>query len=413
MKGKISIIGLGYVGLPLAVSLSKFYHVYGFDISINRVEELKNGIDRNQEILKKDIVNENLKFFHVKDIEKYSADVFIVTVPTPVYSNFKPNLTSLYQACKSVGKVLKKNNLVIIESTVAPGTTEGFCLNILSKFSNISRQKIKICFSPERANPGDNINVLKNVTKVISGNCEEAISTACKLYKKIVKKIHISKSIKEAEFSKIIENAQRDVNISFMNEVMKISEVYKLNYKDVLDTCKTKWNFINFRPGLVGGHCIPVDPYYLIDDLKKKKFKSYIISNSRRFNENFTKYIANRILKLLKNKKKNILFLGINFKENVLDFRNSKYLELINFLKKKHSVALYNFDYKNKVKNVNLVELNDVQKFDVYIIGPINSQINNILKKIKHSVRNKRIIISLFDNKLKIKNNKNLKLINF
>jgi UDP-N-acetyl-D-galactosamine dehydrogenase len=412
MKSRISIIGLGYVGLPLAVSLAKFYNVYGFDISSSRIEELKNGIDKNKEILKKNIINKDLNFFHIKNIENYSADVFIVTVPTPVYSNLKPNLTFLYEACRSIGKVLKRNNLVIIESTVAPGTTENFCTNILSRFSNIPIKKIKICFSPERANPGDKNNTLKNVTKVISGNSKEAVSGAFKIYKKIVKKIHISKSIKEAELSKIIENSQRDLNISFMNEVMKISEVYKLNYKDVLDTCKTKWNFINFRPGLVGGHCIPVDPYYLMDDLKKKKFKSYIISNSRRFNENFTKYIANRILKLLKNKKKNILFLGINFKENVLDFRNSKYLELINFLKKKHSVALYNFDYKNKVKNINLVELNDVQKFDVYIIGPINSQINNILKKIKHSSINKKIIISLFDNKLKIKNNKNLNLIN-
>jgi UDP-N-acetyl-D-galactosamine dehydrogenase len=282
----------------------------------------------------------------------------------------------------------------------------------LSKFSNIPRHKIKICFSPERANPGDKNNILKNVTKVISGNSKKAISVAFRIYKKIVKKIHISKSIQEAELSKIIENAQRDLNISFMNEVMKISEVYKLDYKGVLATCKTKWNFINFNPGLVGGHCIPVDPYYLIDDLKKRRFKSYIISNSRRFNENFTKYIAKKIFNFLQNKRRNILFLGINFKENVLDFRNSKYLELINILKKKHSVSLYNLGYKNKIKNINLVDLKDIKKFDVYIVGPINSQVNNILKKITYSLRSKKIIISLFNDNLVLKKNKNLNFIN-
>jgi UDP-N-acetyl-D-galactosamine dehydrogenase len=412
MKNKISIIGLGYVGLPLAVSLSKFYNVYGFDISNKRIEELKNGIDKNKEILKKDIANKNLKIFHIRDIEYYSADIFIVTVPTPVYANLKPNLTFLYKACESIGKVLKKNNIVIIESTVAPGTTEGFCINILSKFSNIPTSKIKICFSPERANPGDKINILKNVTKVISGNSKEAILAAYKVYQKIVKKIHISKSIKEAELSKIIENAQRDLNISFMNEVMKISEVYGLNYNDVVNTCKTKWNFVDFKPGLVGGHCVPVDPYYLINDLKIRKFKSYIISNSRRFNENFTKYIANRIFKLLKNRKKKILFLGINFKDNVLDLRNSKYLELIKILNKKYNVSLYNFDYTNKVKNIKLVELNDINKFDVYIVGTKNPQVNNLLKKIRFSPQRKKILITLFNNKFTFKKNKNLSLIN-
>jgi UDP-N-acetyl-D-galactosamine dehydrogenase len=412
MKNKISILGLGYVGLPLAVSLSKFYNVYGFDISSSRIEELKNGIDKNKEILKKDVINKNLNFFHIENIENYSADAFIVTVPTPVYSNLKPNLTFLYEACRSIGKVLKKDNLVIIESTVAPGTTENFCINILSRFSNIPSKKIKICFSPERANPGDKNNILKNVTKVISGNSKQAVLGAFTIYKKIVKKIHISKSIQEAELSKIIENAQRDVNISFMNEVMKISEVYGLNYNDVLDTCKTKWNFVDFKPGLVGGHCVPVDPYYLIDDLKKKKFKSHIISNSRIFNENFTKYIANRIFKLLKNRKMKILFLGINFKNNILDLRNSKYLELINILKKKLNVSLYNFNYINKIKNINLVELNDINKFEVYIIGTKNAQVNNILKKINFFSNKKKIIISLFNTKLSFNKIKNLNLIN-
>jgi UDP-N-acetyl-D-galactosamine dehydrogenase len=197
-----------------------------------------------------------------------------------------------------------------------------------------------------------------------------------------------------------------------MNEVMKISEVYGLNYNDVLDTCKTKWNFVDFKPGLVGGHCVPVDPYYLIEDLKKKNFKSHIISNSRSFNENFTKYIANRIFKLLKNRKMKILFLGINFKNNVLDLRNSKYLELINILKKKLNVSLYNFNYINKIKNINLVELNDINKFEVYIVGTKNAQVNNILKKINFFSNKKKIIITLFNTKLSFNKIKNLNLIN-
>jgi UDP-N-acetyl-D-galactosamine dehydrogenase len=276
-------------------------------------------------------------------------------VPTPVYANFKPNLTYLYNACKAISKILKKDNLVIIESTVAPGTTENFCINTLSKFSKISGHKINICFSPERANPGDNKNILSNVTKVISRNSKKSIKRAIAIYKKVVKKIHVSTSIMEAELSKIIENAQRDLNISFMNELMKISEIYGLDYNDVLQTCKTKWNFIDFRPGLVGGHCVPVDPYYLIEDLRLRKFKLSIISNSRRFNENFTKYIAYRISKILKNKKQKILFLGINFKDKVLDVRNSKYLELLKILKKKYKykISLFNFNYENKIKNIN------------------------------------------------------------
>jgi UDP-N-acetyl-D-galactosamine dehydrogenase len=411
MKDKISIIGLGYVGLPLAVSLSNFYHVYGFEVSKNRIEELKKGIDKNKEISKKKILNKNLEFINIKDIENYVSDIFIVTVPTPVYTNFKPDLTYLYNACTAISKILKKDNLVIIESTVAPGTTENFCLNILSKFSKIPRHKVNICFSPERANPGDNKNILSNVTKVISGNSKISIKRAEVIYKKVVKKIHVSKSIMEAELSKIIENAQRDLNISFMNELMKISEVYGLDYKDVIQTCKTKWNFIDFKPGLVGGHCVPVDPYYLIEDLRLRKFKSSIIANSRRFNENFTQYIADRISRILKNKKQKILFLGINFKDKVLDIRNSKYLELLKILKKKYKVSLFNFNYQNKIKNINLVELKDINKFNVYIIGAQNLRINALLRKIVSITKTKKTLISLFNNDLKLKGN-NLNLIN-
>ena len=410
MKDRIAIIGLGYVGLPLAVSLSSFYNVYGFEVSSNRIEELKKGIDKNKEILKKKILNKNLEFLNIKDIKNYYADIFIVTVPTPVYANFKPDLTYLYDACKAISEILKRDNLVIIESTVAPGTTENFCLSILSKFSKIPRKKINICFSPERANPGDNKNTLNKVTKVISGNSKKSIERADQMYKKIVKKTHISKTIKGAELSKILENAQRDLNISFMNEVMKISEVYGLDYKDVLQTCKTKWNFIDFMPGLVGGHCIPVDPYYLIEDLKLRKFKSTIIANSRRFNENFTNYISDRISKILKNKKKKILFLGVNFKDKVLDIRNSKYLDLIRILNKKYNVSLFNFNYKDRIKNINLAELKDINKFDVYIVGALNFEVNTLLKKIVKTIKTKKILVSLFNNDLKFKNN-NLTLI--
>lgn len=399
MKDKISIIGLGYVGLPLAVSLSDFYHVYGFEVSTNRIEELKKGIDKNKEISKKKILNKNLKFINIKDIENYVSDIFIVTVPTPVYANFKPNLTYLYNACKAISKILKKDNLIIIESTVAPGTTEKFCVNILSKFSKIPSHKINICFSPERANPGDNKNILSNVTKVISGNSKKSIKRAIAIYKKVVKKIHVSKSIMEAELSKIIENAQRDLNISFMNELMRISEVYGLDYNDVLQTCKTKWNFIDFKPGLVGGHCVSVDPYYLIEDLKKKKFKTTIISRTRNYNEKFVVYIAKKIIEIInKQKIKKILFYGISFKDNVLDLRNSKYLEIINIISKKYKITAYLEKNQKLFKKFDSTYLLDINKYNIFIIGSKNNQTKKIIKKIINKRSNpKKIVISLFD----------------
>jgi UDP-N-acetyl-D-galactosamine dehydrogenase len=399
MKDKISIIGLGYVGLPLAVSLSDFYHVYGFEVSTNRIEELKKGIDKNKEISKKKILNKNLKFINIKDIENYVSDIFIVTVPTPVYANFKPNLTYLYNACKAISKILKKDNLIIIESTVAPGTTEKFCVNTLSKFSKIPSHKINICFSPERANPGDNKNILSNVTKVISGNSKKSIKRAIAIYKKVVKKIHVSKSIMEAELSKIIENAQRDLNISFMNELMRISEVYGLDYNDVLQTCKTKWNFIDFKPGLVGGHCVSVDPYYLIEDLKKKKFKTTIISRTRNYNEKFVVYIAKKIIEIInKQKIKKILFYGISFKDNVLDLRNSKYLEIINIISKKYKITAYLEKNQKLFKKFDSTYLLDINKYNIFIIGSKNNQTKKIIKKIINKRSNpKKIVISLFD----------------
>ena len=396
MKNKICIIGLGYVGLPLATSLANYHQVIGVDISKKRVEDLKRGYDQNKEISKKKILNKNLKFYENKDLKDNKFDIFIITVPTPVNQIKKPNLSSLIDACKLISKFFKKRNLLIVESTVSPGTTENICKKIISNYSKIKNKDIQICFSPERINPGDKKNTLNKINKVISGNSRVAIKKAYTIYKKIVKKVYIADNIKSAEISKIFENAQRDVNISLMNELLKICELYNIDYNEVLRICSTKWNFSYFKPGLVGGHCVPVDPYYLLEDLKKKKFKSHIIKNSRDYNEKFVKFIAEKITaftRKIKNKK--ILFCGISFKNNVLDTRNSKYFELYNILKKKNNITLYE-------KNIN-----NLQSYNIYIFGSYNLKTNNLINKIK-KMKNKKIVISLF-NDLNLKNINNLK----
>ncbi len=395
MKNKICIIGLGYVGLPLATSLANNNHVVGVDISKKRIENLKKGYDQNQEISKKSILNKNLKFYENEDLKNNNFDIFIITVPTPVNKIKKPDLSALINACKFVSKFFKKKNLLIIESTVSPGTTENICKKIISNYSKIKNNDIQICFSPERINPGDKKNTLNKINKVISGNSKAAIKKAYTIYKKIVKKVFIADNIKSAEISKIFENAQRDVNISLMNELLKICELYNIDYNEVLRICSTKWNFSYFKPGLVGGHCVPVDPYYLLEDLKKKKFKSQIIKNSRDYNEKFVKFIAEKIIVLTKKiKNKKILFCGINFKNNVLDTRNSKYFDLYKILKMKNKITLYQ-------KNIT-----NLQNYNIYIFGSYNLKTNYLINKIRKG-KNKKIVISLF-NDLKLKNTNNL-----
>ena len=407
MKNKIAIIGLGYVGLPLAISLSKHFMVTGIDHSKNRIDDLENNFDINKEVNSYQIKKSKIKFVYSSKIKKFSADIFIVTVPTPVNHLNKPNIKNLISACKFIGKYIKKKNLVIIESTVAPETTEKICLGIISKISGISKDKINICFSPERINPGDRYMKIKDITKIVSGNKIPSKKRALRIYKKINKKVVTAENIKSAELAKIIENAQRDINISFMNEIYKICDVYKLDYRHVLELCSTKWNFINFKPGLVGGHCVPVDPYYLIEDLKKKNYSSKLLKISRNNNEQFVKYITKKLYYMIKKfKKRKILYCGVNFKHNVSDKRNSKYNSIYLNLKKKYKCDLF-LENKNTPKNINKYLID----YNIFIIGTRNSNIEKLQKKILSVKKSEIIIINILGKKINSQN-KNIKIIN-
>ena len=344
-KSKICIIGLGYVGLPLAVEFSKKYKTHGFDTSENRIQDLLSGVDSTGEISKKElkeILNKETLKLTSKKNQIPNCDFYIITVPTPINEFNQPDMSLLFAASKFVGSLLKKNNIVIFESTVYPGATEEECVPILEKESNLKLNKDFFCgYSPERINPGDKLHTLTKIKKVVSGSSEEATDKINKLYSSIIKAgTHIAPSIKVAEAAKVIENTQRDINIAFVNELSLIFDHLEINTKDVLDAAKTKWNFLEFTPGLVGGHCIGVDPYYLTYKAQTSGYEPEIILAGRRLNDNMSFHVANKVINLI-NKKKNdikearVLVLGVTFKENCPDIRNSKVFDLVSVLKKK------------------------------------------------------------------------------
>lgn len=339
---KIGVIGLGYVGLPLAVEFGKIYNVIGFDINPTRISDLVIGVDKTNETSKSDLLNSRLLKFSstIKDIE--NCNVYIITVPTPI-NNFKsPDLRPLLNASKMIGKVLKKGDIVIYESTVYPGCTEEDCVPVLEKESSLVFNRDFYCgYSPERINPGDKINTLTKIKKVTSGSNPEIAEIVDQLYKSIILAgTYKAPSIKVAEASKAIENAQRDVNISFVNELALIFDRIGIDTHDVLEAASTKWNFLKYKPGLVGGHCIGVDPYYLAHKAESLGYNPQVILSGRRVNDNMGVFIANKFTKILINKGHSIkgnkiLILGVTFKENCPDIRNSKvidiYKELIEF----------------------------------------------------------------------------------
>ena len=398
-NNNVAIIGLGYVGLPLAINLSKYYNVHGFDVSEKRLNDLKNNVDTNYEISKSELKKSKINFYNISINKSFNIETFIITVPTPVDKKNKPNIKSLLNACKFVSQNIKEKHLIIIESTVAPGTTENQCLNLISKISKIPKKNINICFSPERINPGDKKNQLKDIKKIVSGNSLSSLNNAVKIYKKITKKVVLANSIKSAEFAKIVENSQRDINISFMNEIYKICDIYNLNYKHVLELCRTKWNFVNFKPGLVGGHCVPVDPYYLIDDLLKKGYKPKLLSCARSINEDFVNFVSKKIFKILKlEKKKRILFCGVNFKDNVADKRNSKFFLLYKKISKKYNSTVCLDEEKDFAKIQDYIDLKYLNKFDIFVFGSQSKFTKKIIKLIKNKVKTKKLIINIFGN---------------
>ena len=338
-KKKIAIIGLGYVGLPLILEFSRKFDVIGFDSNKKRIDELSSGVDSTKEINKKYLKNlKKICFSNKPEILK-GKEIYIITVPTPIDKNKQPNLKFLRSASKTVAKYLKKNDIVIYESTVYPGCTEEICVPILEKFSGLSFNKDFFCgYSPERVNPGDKKRGLSQIIKVTSGSNEKTADIVDKLYKSIITAgTFKAKSIVVAEAAKVIENTQRDLNIALMNELALIFREMDINTRDVLKAANTKWNFLDFKPGLVGGHYIGVDPYYLTYQAKKKGFNPNVILSGRRINDEMGRNIASIIsseMKLRKIKIKNsqILVMGFTFKENCPDIRNTKVLDLINGL---------------------------------------------------------------------------------
>ena len=347
-QSKISIIGMGYVGLPLAEKLSKYYNVIGFDNNVNRINSLKNNLDYNSQITYSKLNKKKIIFtFNEKDL--LDSNIFIITVPTPIYKNKNPDLSYLLNATKIVANYLKKNSIVVYESTVFPGCTRNYCIPILSKVSGMRFNKDFFCgYSPERINVGDKINTIENIIKIVSGSTPKVSEILKNMYQKVLsnkKNIYLTKSIEIAEAAKVIENIQRDLNIALINELAVIFNKMKLNINDILDAASTKWNFVKYKPGLVGGHCIGVDPYYLTHACKKFRYKPKLILSGRRLNENVSKFLKDEMLKKLninfKIKKFKILVLGCTFKENCNDIRNSKVVDLVKYFENKHFVDVF------------------------------------------------------------------------
>jgi UDP-N-acetyl-D-glucosamine/UDP-N-acetyl-D-galactosamine dehydrogenase len=333
---RIGIVGLGYVGLPLAVEFGKMIDVVGFDINTERIEELRRGIDRTREVDPEELkASTRLRFSSSKeDLKK--VNYFIVTVPTPVDESKKPDLRPLISASRAVGSVLKKGDVVIYESTVYPGCTEEVCVPELEEISGLRFNEDFYCgYSPERINPGDKLHRVTTIKKVTSGSTPEVAEKVDNLYKLIIKAgTHKASSIKVAEAAKVIENSQRDINIAFVNELALIFDRIGIDTHEVLEAAGTKWNFLPFRPGLVGGHCIGVDPYYLTHKAESLGYHSQVILAGRKINDNMGIYIANCVIKLMAKEdiainKASVLVLGITFKEDCPDIRNSRVVDVI------------------------------------------------------------------------------------
>jgi UDP-N-acetyl-D-galactosamine dehydrogenase len=386
----IGIIGLGYVGLPLARYLSNHFKVVGFDTNTQRVVELQAGKDRNNELTEVELIHMSQNIHYTTDVHDLKlCSVFIVTVPTPVNENNLPNLNHLKSACEIVGTVLKKNDLVIFESTVYPGCTEEYCLPILVNRSGLHSSEFSIGYSPERINPGDKLHTIKTIKKLISGSNQEASERARKIYEKIFTAgVVETSSIKVAEMAKVIENVQRDLNIAMANEIAIICDLMDIDTHEVINSASTKWNYIRFIPGLVGGHCIGVDPYYLAYKSENLGYRPEIVLSARKMNNEMSNFV---IKKLERHMQKlglsyvnlNILILGFAFKENVSDIRNTKVYDLaLGLMQQSHNVEIYDpvVDVENATQSYPsmnfLGEVRD-QSYDVLIIAVNHKEFMN------------------------------------
>jgi UDP-N-acetyl-D-galactosamine dehydrogenase len=395
---KIAVIGLGYVGLPLARLFATKYNVVGFDINHTRINELQNGHDVTLEV-EDEILQAVLKSVNNKDTGLYCSseleaiqdcNYYIVTVPTPVDKNNRPDLTPLYKASETVGKVLKKGDIVIYESTVYPGATEEECIPVLEKVSGLQfNVDFFAGYSPERINPGDKEHTVEKILKVTSGSTPEIGKKVDELYQSVITAgTHLAPSIKVAEAAKVIENSQRDINIAFVNELAKIFNLMKIDTHAVLEAAGTKWNFLPFKPGLVGGHCIGVDPYYLAQKAQELGYHPEIILAGRRLNDSMGEYVASQVVKLMIQKGitvngASLLMLGITFKENCPDVRNTKIVDVVKALEEYGiNIILYDpWANPNEVKheyNLTITTNEPNTRFDAIVLGVSHDKFNNI-----------------------------------
>lgn len=412
---KICVIGLGYVGLPLAHAFSAKYEVVGFDISKYRIDELSTGYDRTLELTEnqvKEAIKNGMKFsLDINEIK--DCNIYIVTVPTPIDKNKRPDLTPLIKASETVGKVLKKGDIVIYESTVYPGATEEDCVPVLEKFSNLKFNVDFFCgYSPERINPGDKEHTVTKILKVTSGSTPEIGKKVNELYASIITAgTHLAPTIKVAEAAKVIENSQRDINIAFVNELAIIFNKLGINTNDVLAAAGTKWNFLPFRPGLVGGHCIGVDPYYLTHKAQSIGYNPEIILAGRRLNDNMGIYVANQVIKLMikkghKIEGSKVLVLGITFKENCPDIRNSRVIDVIEELQEFGcNIDIYDpwADTKEVEHeyNLKLIKELNIAKYEAIVLAVAHNEFKQLkLKTNENIVFDIKSILNDVDGKL-------------
>jgi len=403
MQKKIAIIGLGYVGLPLAVEFGKRYTTVGYDINKNRINDLKKGLDITKEVTKAQLKSSSKLIFSSNIETIIDSNIYIISVPTPINKHNLPDLSILLNATSIVGSILKRNDIVVFESTVYPGCTEEDCVPVLEKESKLQYNKDFFCgYSPERINPGDKEKTITKIVKITSGSNSDTAEIVDNLYSSIVKAgTYKASSIKVAEAAKVIENCQRDINIAFVNELSIIFNKLNLDTQEVLEAAGTKWNFLPFKPGLVGGHCIGVDPYYLTYKAKTLGYKSKIIDSGRELNDLMANYIYKEIDDKLvrhKNNKLNILFLGVTFKENCPDIRNSKVFDIIqSFKSNKYSVDIYDPYASNqevyKTNKVKLLELNNLKKkhYDCIIVSVAHKEFVDI--NVENYIKNKSSLI--------------------
>lgn len=389
---KPCVIGLGYVGLPILINLSKKYKTSGYDISLERVQNLKKGIDIFNEYKKIDL--KKIQSNYTNDIKKIDiCNLFIVAVPTPIFLNKKPNLIHLKDVCIKLSKILKKNDIIIFESTVYPGITNEICIKILEKKSKLTEGKdFFVGYSPERVNPGDKSHNLKNIYKILAYPHNYMKEEVKKLYSLLAKKIVLASNIREAEAAKVIENVQRDVNIGLINEFYMVCNRLNIDFENVINLASTKWNFLKFKPGLVGGHCLPVDPYYLSYVAKKNKIQTKITLSGRSINDNMAKLVETKIINNINNykfKQKKIIICGLSYKKDVADLRNSLALKIFQNIKKinknvKGFDPLLNIQIAKKYNLITSVK--QLSKFDVFFVLTKHGVLQDILKRLRNKV---------------------------